>query len=50
MAATTAGFCDFNAPPFNCPSKLSFPAHLYMRVDDAVTYEVSPAADAMYRG
>jgi hypothetical protein len=49
MAATTNPFCE---DPFggSCPSKLSFPAHLYMRVNDAITYEISPGADALYAG
>jgi hypothetical protein len=50
MAATTAGYCDFNAPPYSCPSRLAAPAHLYMRVDDAITVEVSPGPDAIYQG
>jgi hypothetical protein len=50
MAATTNPACDPNSYPFSCPPKLSYPAHLYMRVNDAVTYEVSPGADAKYVG
>jgi hypothetical protein len=48
MAATTNTFCEEVFTP--CPSKLSSPAHLYMRVHGAITYEVSPSADAIYAG
>ena len=49
MAATTNPFCDEESfTP--CPAKLSFPAHLYMRVNGAITHEISPGADAIYLG
>ena len=49
MAATTNPFCE-NGFSNRCPSKLAFPAHLYMRVDGAITEEVSPGPDALYAG
>jgi hypothetical protein len=49
MAATTNPACN-NGPFGVCPSRLSFPAQLYMRVDGALTYEVSPGATAVYQG
>jgi hypothetical protein len=49
MAATTNPFCD-KGPFEPCPSKLASPAHLYMRVNGAVTYEVSPGATAVFQG
>jgi hypothetical protein len=48
MAATTNPACE--GVFTKCPSKLSFPAHLYMRVDEAVTYEISPSANAVFAG
>ncbi len=48
MGAATNPYCEESF--FNpCPSKLSYPAHLYMRIDGAITDEVSPMP-VTYRG
>jgi hypothetical protein len=50
MAGTTQKACDIEKPPFGCPYILGFPARLYLRVNDAITYDVSRGEEVNYVG
>jgi hypothetical protein len=48
MAGTTNPTCHIDPPQFECPYILGFPARLYMRVDNAMTYEVSRGKEVQF--
>jgi hypothetical protein len=50
MAGTTNPYCDVNQFPFECPYILGSPSRLYMRVNNAITYEVSREKDVNFVG
>jgi hypothetical protein len=50
LAGTTSAPCDVNNVPFRCPWILKDPARLYLRVNNAMTYDVSRGAEVNYAG
>ena len=50
LAGTTSGACDVEKFPFECPYILNSPARLYMRVNNATTYEVSRGEQVNFVG
>jgi hypothetical protein len=50
MAGTTNPPCDVEKFPFECPYILGYPARLYQRVNNLITYEVSRGEEVNYVG
>jgi hypothetical protein len=50
LAGTTNAFCDSDVFPFKCPWILKDPARLYMRVNNALTYDVSRGEEVNFVG
>ncbi|HEX6228455.1 MAG TPA: hypothetical protein VFZ41_03220, partial [Solirubrobacterales bacterium] len=50
LAGTTNSFCDSDVFPFKCPWILKDPARLYMRVNNAITYDVSRGEEVNFVG
>jgi len=50
LAGTTSAACNVNQYPFECPYMLASPARLYMRVGNAVTYDVSRGEEVYFGG
>ena len=50
MAGTTNAFCDSDVFPFKCPWILADPARLYLRANNAITYDVSRGEEVNFVG
>lgn len=50
LAGTTNPACDVNEFPFKCPWILKYPARLYQRVNNTMTYDVSRGAEVNFVG
>jgi hypothetical protein len=48
MAGTSSPYCNINEYPFHCADVFDSPARLYMRVGNAVTYDVSRGTEVRF--